>query len=90
MTRVDTASPATADELDAAILASLRAAPGQFAAWRYLREQLLVSATLSAKAESLVRLEVSGQVIVWKDGLGRNYCGLAIARPTRRSRRRAA
>jgi hypothetical protein len=67
---------ATADELDAAILAVLRASPDQMAWWADIRDQLPES-TFWQRVESLTRLEGTNAVDVVKVD-GRNYVALSL------------
>ncbi|MBI3213147.1 MAG: hypothetical protein HYZ38_04945 [Mycobacterium sp.] len=74
----------TPDELDDALLAALRGAPGQVMPWAELRDLPPASAYWQ-RVESLTRLEVSGAVHVTKvDGL--NYCALGYSTPPPRRR----
>ncbi|WP_349268963.1 hypothetical protein MPNTM1_04184 [Mycolicibacterium parafortuitum] len=66
----------TADELDAALVAALRASPGECGWWSDLREQLPES-TYWERVESLTRLVDSGRVQHTKID-GRNMICLAI------------
>jgi hypothetical protein len=90
MTRDATAPaiPATADQLDAAILELLRQAPDESAWWAELRE-CLPESTYWQRVESLTRLVVTGEVNSVKVS-GRNYVSLALTLPVRRPRRPAA
>lgn len=92
MTRASTITDAgktmTPDELDAAILAALRSADGELLPWAELRDRL-PDQRFWPRVEALVRLVERGQVEVYKDGQGRNYCMLSIRLPARRPRPRS-
>lgn len=64
------------DELDAAILSVLRAAPGQSMWWSELRRQLPASGYW-ARVEALNRLDLAGRVHAFKVN-GRTYVDLPL------------
>jgi hypothetical protein len=71
-----TITRATADELDAAILAILGEARDQSMWWADIRDQLPAS-TFWQRVESLTRLDVTGAVDVVKID-GRDYVALSL------------
>ncbi|MCV6965982.1 hypothetical protein BST27_29685 [Mycobacterium intermedium] len=69
-------TPATPEQLDAAILAELAKANGQLLAWSTLRDRL-PSASFWAKAEALVRLHDARKLHAFMID-GRTYVDTAI------------
>lgn len=68
---------ATPDELDAVILAAMRAARGELVPWNVLRKQL-PAAPFWRKVEALVRLHEAGKVCAFKVD-GRTYVDLPLS-----------